>query len=138
MKTIKIILAFFIIAMTSGCGVDDNTGFFYELVPIETATVPDSFVRGETYTISVTFFRPTSCHAFAGFDYTPNDNERTVAVVNLVVNPDNCRDLEDTASVEESLEFFVGNEESYVFRFWQGRDDQGNNQYLTIEVPVEN
>ncbi len=135
MKRIKIILVFFLATFFAGCD-NDNTGFFYDLVPIESAVVPDEFTRGETYTISVSYFRPTSCHGFAGFDYNRLNNERTVAVVNVVVNPNQCQDLEQTDLVEETLDFFVGQEESYIFRFWQGLDELGNNKFLSIEVPV--
>ena len=37
-----------------------------------------------------------------------------------------------------SINFIVGLEDSYVFRFWQGRDDQGENQFLIREIPVVN
>ncbi|WP_109301895.1 hypothetical protein [Aquimarina sp. AU474] len=136
MKRIKIILVFFLATLFIGCENDDNTGFFYDLVPIESVVLPDEFTRGETYTLSVSYFRPTSCHGFAGFDYNRLNNERTVAVVNVVVNPHQCQDLEQTDLVEETLDFFVGQEDSYIFRFWQGLDELGNNIFLSIEVPV--
>ncbi|MCK8523209.1 hypothetical protein M0D21_16640 [Aquimarina sp. D1M17] len=139
MKRIKTVLVCLLATFLIGCDLDDdNTNFFYELVSIESVSVPDSFTRGETYTIDVNYFRPSSCHGFAGFDYNRFANERTVSVVNLVVNPDNCEDLGTTELIEQSFDFVVGIENSYVFRFWQGRDDDGNNQFLTIEVPVEN
>ncbi len=139
MKKVKIILAFFLATIFTGCLDDDDTiAFFYDAVAIEEVTIPDQFTRGETYEITVTYFRPSTCHSFSGFDYDGFGNERTVAVINVVINDHDttCEDLEETDLIEESLTFFVGQEGSYIFRFWQGRDDQGNNQFLTIEVPV--
>ncbi len=139
MKKVKLTLAFFLVALFTGClDDDDNIPFFYDAVAIEEVIIPDEFTRGETYKITVSYFRPSTCHSFSGFDYGGFGNERTVAVFNIVIDDDTtpCENLERTELVEASFTFFVGRENSYVFRFWQGRDDQGNNQFLTIEVPV--
>ncbi len=122
----------------TSCLDDDDAGinFFYELVPIQEVDIPDQFTRGEDYEITVSYFRPSDCHSFSGFDYNRLSNERTVSIVNVVVNDRVCENLEETDLIEVSLNFLVGFEDSYIFRFWQGRNDQGENQFLTIEVPV--
>ncbi|WP_299433645.1 hypothetical protein [uncultured Aquimarina sp.] len=138
MKKIKIIALIILIGCMTSCLNDDDSGinFFYELVPVEQVAIPDQFTRGETYEITVSYFRPTDCHAFSGFDYDRLSNERTVSVVNVVVNDRTCEDLAETDLIDASLNFIVGTEDSYIFRFWQGRNDQGENQFLIIEVPV--
>jgi len=138
MKKIKIIALIILTSCLTGCFNDDDSGinFFYELVPVEQVSIPDQFTRGETYEITVSYFRPTDCHSFSGFDYDRLSNERTVSVVNVVVNDRVCEDLTETDLIDASLNFFVGIEDSYIFRFWQGRNDQGENQFLIIEVPV--
>ncbi|MBQ4822088.1 hypothetical protein J8M14_18580 [Aquimarina sp. MMG016] len=134
----KIILALLITICFSGCSLDDDSdiNFTYQLVPVESVDIPDQFTRGETVKITTSYFRPSTCHSFSGYEYDRLGNERTVAVVNVVVETGSCEDLGQTELVEASLNFFVGSEDSYVFRFWQGRNDQGENQFLTIEVPV--
>ncbi|MDH7447351.1 hypothetical protein [Aquimarina sp. 2201CG14-23] len=137
MKKIKIIAMIILSSCLTSCLSDDaGINFFYELVPIEQVEIPDQFVRGETVTITVSYFRPSDCHSFSGFDYDRVSNERTVSAVNVVVNDRVCEDLVQTDLVEASFDFFVGFEDSYVFRFWQGRNDQGENQFLIMEVPV--
>ena len=137
MRRIKMLLACLLVSTLSGCLDDDEgTNFFYELVSIEEVEVPQEFNRGATYTITVSYFRPSDCHSFAGFDYNRLGNERTVAVVNVVVDEGNCNSLENTSMIEQSFDFFVGNEDSYIFRFWQGKDNNGDSQFLTVEVPV--
>ncbi len=138
MKRIKITITLFLVTLFFfGCSSDDdNQSFFYELVTIEQATLPDQFTRGQTYVVNVTYFRPSSCHSFVGFDYDRIANERTVAIVNLVVDQTNCTNLEETELIEESFNFIVGQENSYIFRFWQGKNNEGENQFLIIEVPV--
>ncbi|WP_271768479.1 hypothetical protein [Aquimarina algiphila] len=137
MRRIRIILIFFIVAVSTTCSNDDNeTSFFYELVTVQDASVPEQFNRGEIYTITVSYFRTSNCHSFAGFDYDRLANERTVSVINLVVNRGNCEELDMTDLVEVSFDFLVGEEDSYIFRFWQGKDENGDNQFLIREVPV--
>ncbi|MEW7289405.1 hypothetical protein [Aquimarina sp. 2304DJ70-9] len=136
MRIIKKILAFFLVTALMGCSGDDNTNFFYDLVSIEEVVLPEAFNRGETFKITVSYFRPSDCHSFAGFDYNRLGNERTVAVVNVIVDQENCRNLERVDLIDVSFDFLVGQEDSYVFRFWQGKNENGDNQFLTIEVPV--
>ncbi|MHA7055611.1 hypothetical protein ACWGOQ_0000210 [Aquimarina sp. M1] len=138
MKKITIIALIILSNCLTSCLNDDDTGinFSYELVPIEQVDIPDQFIRGETYEITVSYFRPSDCHSFSGFDYDRLSNERTVSVVNVVVNDRQCEDLEETDLIDASLNFLVGFEDSYIFRFWQGRNDQGENEFLIREVPV--
>ncbi len=138
MRTIQLYLILSILTTFLGCSLEEEeeTNFLYELVTIEEATFPEEFIEGEVYTITVSYFRPTDCHSFYGFDYTQSDNERTVAVVNVVVDNNDCAMLEMTDSIDVSFDFLVGSEDLYIFKFWQGRNEEGENQYFSVEVPV--
>ncbi len=116
---------------------DDGINFFFEAVPVQSVELPDTFVRGEVYSIKIKYLRPTNCHNFNSFDYTPVNNERTVAIINTVFTDRSCEDIEEPENeVEVALNFLPGNSSSYVFRFWQGRDTDGEHQFLVVEVPV--
>ena len=39
---------------------------------------------------------------------------------------------------EVTFNFMVTGNGSYIFKFWQGEYANGDDQYLTIEVPVTN
>lgn len=134
---LKIGILLFLVVFFTGCQLDDDgDNFFYEFIPVQSAELPDQFSRGETVKINVAYQRPTDCHSFGGFDYQRLGKERTVTVVNVVVNDKPCNDLDTEDPVEVSFDFNVGHEDSYVFRFWQGKNDQGENQFLIVEVPV--
>lgn len=122
----------------TGCFNDDDLGtnFFYELVAIEEVVVPEQFISGETYEIKISYFRPSTCHSFNGFDYERISNERTVSIVNVVIESDTCEIIDKKELIDTSLDFYAGKEDSYVFRFWQGKNEQGENQFLILEVPV--
>ena len=131
----KLLFSLFALIIFS-CSLDNETNQSYlEMLPIESATVPQEFVRGETYEITMTYFRPTTCHAFNDIYYARDANTRTVAIVTTVFANNNCEELEEDL-LERSFNFKATNEDSYIFKFWQGKNDNGEDQYLIIEVPV--
>ncbi|MAQ74754.1 MAG: hypothetical protein CL613_00305 [Aquimarina sp.] len=137
MKRIAFLLILIVLGFSS-CLDDnnDNIPFYYELIPIEAVDIPSQFNSGETYTITTSYYRPSDCHSFSGYEYDRIGNERTVSVVNVVLDRVDCQDLEQLDLIDATFDFFVGNESSYTFRFWNGRNEQGENQFITVEVPV--
>ena len=135
MKSILALVS--VLLLFNACSLNDDDGikFHYELLPIESVVIPDSFEMGETYPITIKYFRPTTCHAFDGFYYDKNLNIRTVAVRNAVVQKDNCTELTNSL-IEQTLNFYVTNNGSYIFKFWQGKNDAGEDVFLEYEIPV--
>ncbi|HIB36181.1 hypothetical protein [Mesonia sp.] len=125
--------------LLASCSVDDSDNLYvnYELVPVDSVVIPDTLDFGQTYDFEVTYERPTDCHFFEGFDYNQGVNERIIGVVNsVVINGDTeCLELEDEL-VTQTLPFEVIREDYYIFKFWQGVDEEGEYIYLTKEVPV--
>jgi hypothetical protein len=120
------------------CSIDDdNQSYSLEILPVESVDIPDEFMLGETYPITVSYFRPTTCHFFDQFYYAKDLNERTVAPITYVVEGTDCEQFIDEL-VEATFNFIVTSNGSYIFKFWQGEDAAGEAQYLTIEVPVVN
>lgn len=122
------------------CNDDDRTIFSFELIKIESVRIPETLKKGEEEKITMKYFRPTSCHSFYTIDISKFqsdvNNEFSISILNSVIEQDYCVNIDENNLVEVSFHFFVGSEDSYVFRFWQGRDDQGENQFLIREVPV--
>lgn len=126
----------FVFALLVSCSFDDdNVDYHVEFVPIESVDIPDEFILGETYPITVNYLRPSTCHVFREFYYVRDLNQRTVAVTNYHYSGDACEDLTDEMT-EATFNFIVTNNGSYIFKFWQGEDTNGEDQFLTIEVPV--
>ena len=135
------ILCLISIALLS-CSVDDKVNNFYlETLPIETVIVPESFISGETSVIGYTYIRSSTCHIFNDLYYSIDGNQRTIAVINRVYeeagNGNACSNL-DGEIVSRTFDFMVNNESgtSYTFKFWQGEDQNGEDIYLTVNVPV--
>lgn len=134
-KKIAVLSLFFLLFIS--CSTDnEETKYHFEFLKIETIVMPDTFILGETYEIKMTYFRPTNCHSFSGFYYDKNLNVRTIAVQNIVTEVPNCLPLIEEIE-EVSLNFYVTNNGSYIFKFWQGTDANGDDIFLEKEVPVE-
>ncbi|WP_111308791.1 hypothetical protein [Confluentibacter sediminis] len=132
----KFLILSFILILMGSCSLDnDRDDFNLEILPIESVDIPDSFTIGETYPITVSYFKPSTCHSFREFYYDKENNIRTVAVIDYKFLKSDCEDLENEL-VEASFNFHVTSNGSYIFKFWQGEDADGVDQYLTIEVPV--
>ncbi|NCO64778.1 MAG: hypothetical protein GW839_10785 [Flavobacteriales bacterium] len=134
-----IIFSLFLFLFAS-CDLDSNgtdNDITLELLPIESVNIPESFSLGETYPITVSYFRPSTCHTFKEFYYLKNNNERTVAVIDFKAINNDCVDLSDEL-VEATFNFIVTSNGSYIFKFWQGVDENDEDLFLTIEVPVTN
>lgn len=119
----------------TSCDIGDNDqpNFTLEIMSIQSVDVPDEFMFGETYEISMNYTRPNGCYEFNDFIYQTNLNERTVAVVDAVFNDTACTQATEQATV--SFDFRVTSNEAYIFRFYQGQID-GEDQYLIVEIPV--
>lgn len=129
------VLSLMIVLFGSCSAEDDYTNFDFEILPVASVDIPSEFELGEVYPITVTYLKPTSCNTFKELYYKKDTNERTVAVIDYVFERDDCETLEDE-SVETTFNFVVNSNGSYIFKFWQGEDDEGEDQYLIIEVPV--
>jgi len=136
----KKIIVLFITSLLFSCSFDDGgqPQVSYEFLPIEAVDIPSEFQLNEKYEITLTYFRPTDCHGFNNVFFETDSNSRTVAVVaaKYVTEENPC----DTINTEQEASFslLASQRENYLFKFWKGKDDQGEDIYLEIEVPVIN
>ena len=131
----KLLICLFTLSIFSCSIGDDTPDTHFEILPVESIVIPEEFDLGVTYEIMLTYIRPSTCHAFNDIYYVAELNERTVAIVTTVFNGgNNCEEI--ATELETSFNFKATSSGSYIFKFWQGEDDNGEDQYLTIEVPV--
>lgn len=138
MKKLKIliIISLAIVLFFSCSNDDDKENYHFELLKIDSVVLPDTLVLGETHELKVMYYRPTTCHGFNGFYYKKNLNIRTIAVESIVVENDDCVDLNNEVR-EATLNFYVTNNGSYIFKFWQGKNENGDDLFLEYEIPVK-
>ena len=134
----KIYLIIFVLLITSCSLKDESTNFHYQTLPVESIDIPSEFELGETYAITIYSLRPTTCHTLDNlYHYKDDTNEHTITAVSLVYEKNDCVLLEDEI-MEYTFNFVVNNSGSQIFNFWEGNNEQDEDQYLTIEVPVLN
>ena len=121
-----------------GCNDDDDNNYHdyhLEYIGVVSAELPDEFTYGHTYEINVTIELPNSCYYHYGqYDYF---YEGTTRLIYPIVHIDD--DVSCTQNITEttfSIPLHALQDEPYIFKFYQGEDANGEDMYLTIEVPV--
>lgn len=135
----RIILIFLFSVFLFSCSLDNDDVYSYyktELVPIDQIDFPDSFNYEAEYTIPFKYSLPNGCYYYDNLYYTTQGATRTIAIqVSVDASPDVvCTE----AVVQEEDEFFltVSQTEDYTFKIWKGVDDDGQDVYDEIIVPV--
>lgn len=138
MKSFKYLLMMLVaVAVTTvSCSDDDNDhNYHLEYVNVTDADVPDEFIFGQTYRINVTVELPSSCYYFYGqYDYFYEGTSRLIYPIAHVHDGEPC-----TLNIREvvfSIPVQALQTEPYIFKFYQGEDAEGQDTFLTIEVPV--
>ena len=136
-RLVNVISIVFLGIILSNCSLEDDSSNF-QFVPLQivSAELPESFTIDETYEIEVTYLKPNGCTFYEGFDVTKEDTTiRNVVVVGSErIDIDNCTEqiVEETAI----FNFVVLYDETYTFKFWIGETSSGEQEYLEIDVPV--
>ncbi|GGZ43386.1 hypothetical protein [Mesonia mobilis] len=117
------------------CALDDDVSpsYTFELTPIDSINVPDTLDFEESYIFNVYYTRTSSCQSFEGYDYTIDTNARTIGVVDRIYFND-CEPVNEV--ITQELPFDVVRDDYYIFKFWTGQNQQGEDTFITKEVPV--
>lgn len=136
-KTFYAVILLLVSLNFSSCDLkDDGPNFYFVPIQITSVDIPESFELNQIYEIDVNYVLPDGCTYYEGFDFTkPELTTRTVVVVGAKrTDQDVCTEIaiEGVATIN----FEVLYTDTYLFKFWQGEDPNGEQQYLEIEVPV--
>ncbi|MEJ6791665.1 MAG: hypothetical protein QNK89_02720 [Lacinutrix sp.] len=114
---------------------DDSLETYQEAMPVESVTLPEEFIVNEDYEVTLTYLRPTTCHAFNDILLQKHNNQGNVYVIGTVFQSNgDCTEL--NSELEVSFNFKATQIGTYTFKFWQGENDNGEEIYSTVEVPV--
>lgn len=137
-KMIVPIFLFVACSWFSSCSLDDESpNFYFTALNVVEADVPESFEFGQTYDINVTYLRPNGCTYFEGFDVTkPAETTRDIVVIGSVLTDNDVACTQAVEEVVATLKFNVIYTSDYTFRFFAGKDGNGNDTYVEYTVPV--
>ncbi len=140
-KLVFVLMA--VIAMT-GCSVDSNyESVQYEVAKITSNDLPEEFIFGKNYEVSVTYELASECNSFAGIDArragTSSSERRNIYVAALSVFSSNNAGCDNTApgnTGSSKFSIIIDEPDDYTFNFWIGKDENGDAEYEIITVPV--
>ncbi|PHR72520.1 MAG: hypothetical protein COA67_04545 [Lutibacter sp.] len=129
-------LILLVIISISACSPSSNDDInqHFEYVPITSVEMPSEFTLGQTYQIKVSYVLPNGCYRFYNHDYVYENTSRLIGAIAIVNNDATC--TQAAIEGEFTINVIARQNEPYIFMFWEGRDNQGIDQYLIIEVPV--
>ena len=133
----KFVLFILFVTTLTGCSIDNDNqdSYSFEVQPVDSYTLPEKFILGNTYEIKLKYTRPSECHFFQGIYYDKNLNVRTIGI-QTGVNTNQICTQQIPAQSEVSFNFYVTNTGSYIFKFYKGEDADGKNIFEEVEVPV--
>ncbi|SEP89881.1 calpain family cysteine peptidase [Flavobacterium urocaniciphilum] len=133
----KLIALFSMIFIITSCSLESNNqNIYYELLPVDSYVMPAEFHVNTENLIVVKFKRPTTCHAFDHFYYELDDFTRTVAIQSIVIEGNSgCTALTNEIA-EQTLRFKPTETGTYTFKFWKGKDSNGQNLFEEVVIDV--
>jgi hypothetical protein len=120
-----------------GCDNDDNNyhEYHFEYRAVKSVELPDEFIYGQTYEIDITIELLNSCYYHYGqFDYFYEGTSRLIYPIVHIDDDVAC--AEYIRETTFSIPVHALQNEPYIFKFYQGEDANGEDQFLTVEVPV--
>lgn len=132
MKRLVILALIAISAISCDLGEEDKTQFV--LGPIQDVTMASAYKVDSVSVITIRCVRPTDCHIVNGFFYDINGFTRTVAMEFAVTDGDNCQP--ETYPYEVPLNFKPTTPGTYLFRFWDGQNQDGTDHFYEAEAVV--
>lgn len=129
---------FLISFLVFSCSNDDDDNYHHyhlEYASVISADLPDEFIFGRTYRINVTIELPSSCYYFYNqYDYFYEGTARLIYPIVHVDDDVPC--TQNSREITFSIPVQALQHETYIFKFYQGEDTNGQDLFLTIEVPV--
>lgn len=129
-KVIFIFSLFFLIA----CSPDDDNEFQLHLLTIDEAITPASLTSGTVDLITVKYTLPSPCYRFHSLYYQYDGTSRIVAVRALEYLGTAC--AQGTVEEEFTFPLQVAQTDDYTFKFWKGKDSNGEDIFEEVIVPV--
>ncbi len=144
----KLILLFVSALLTVSCDVNDGGPITMLAASEVTETdLPEFFEAGKTYTVKVTYLLPSACHFAAGVDARrggdSSEQYREIYVRGMAsydANLTECDEEVDEEELEKEGTFQItitpNEEDPYTFYLWTGINENEENIYTEVVVPV--
>jgi hypothetical protein len=146
MKKIVLLLLVAFVLNSCDAGDDSQPQVHYELLPISRCNMPYSFTSGQTYEFTMIYKMPTTCHSYKGIYFEGEGTTKTVAIQSVVYERSDCQVIDYSSNAQPAPEPEISNYEFkatapvgsvYTFKIWTGKDEQGEDTYYDVTIPVQ-
>lgn len=135
-RNLKWLVSLFLIGIFAVSCLDDEPvmNVTYQYRPVDSIQI-DSIYPARQVTEIRTFFTTTNgCQQFFDYDYSAIGNERTVSVITSQIQDTGCTEITEAKSF--ILKFNPENPGLYTFRFWNGKDENGQDTFIIREIQI--
>ena len=138
----KILLLLTTLFVITACSLDSDSqpDYYIEFIPADAVLIPVAVTPGETYTVRVAYTKPNGCYLFDRF-HTEKEGDAVLIAVQAAVRVDSeCKKYENQQPEDQSFTFTCPETyalNSYIFKFYNGLDVNGNKTYKQVEIPVK-
>jgi|SRR5690606_35194905 len=136
MKNLKWLVGLFLIGILAVSCLDDEpvVNVSYQYRPIDSIQIDSVYSVFQVTEIKTFYSTSNTCQEFFNYDYTALGNERTVAIIAAEVEEPNCTDITEIESF--TLKFRPERPGTYSFRFWNGKDENGQDKFIIREIEI--
>lgn len=128
----KKVIFIFSLLLLMACSSEDE--FQLHILTIDEAVTPTSLNAGDVDFITVKYTLPNPCYHFYNLYYEYEGTSRIVAIRALEDLSTTCSQV--TVQEEYTFPVQVLQTEDYTFKFWKGKDSNGEDIFEEVVVPV--
>jgi len=131
----KLVLLFVLAIASVSCDMgSDGESSTFVLGPVQDVTMPNRFKVDSTSQIMVRYKRPDDAHIFQGFYYQAVSTTRTVCI--QYARLDQASPAPDDQVYEVPLNFRPSQPGTYIFKFWDGTNQDATDHFYVAEAVV--
>ena len=130
----KLIILLFISALVFSC-TEEEPILELKVLPIKEAKTPVRLQYRNVDTLTLKYTLPNACYTFRNVYYERERNSRVIAINAVLDSEKIC--TQATIDEEIKIPIHVLQEEDYTFKFFKGKDADGNSIFKEIIVPVD-
>lgn len=134
-------IALFLVLMSTllSCSLDEPDKYNYYVLPIESYTIPSTFVVGAIHKIELKYQKPTVCYNYGGvyYDYGTSAESftRTIGIYANTKVGETCAEQLPPLS-DASFNFVPQKAGTYTFKFYKGKNDVDEDVFEEVPVVV--
>ena len=139
----KLIFLFAVVSLLTACSIEDEPNILFVPAEVVETNLPESFTLGENFVVEVTYLLPSACHSAAGLQVTTgveqDETLRDIYITGVASIEEGlkCTTQSDNLERKSSFRIIIEESEPYTFYLWTGLDENDENVFTSIVVPVE-